>query len=110
MLLLLWPFYLFGFFTRSLGLLAKVFTRLIGYPLVAGLYLALILAVIYGFRSQHYDLAKIHAMPQRSIIRDRMGVEIGRIHGEKRSIVPLTQVSEFFRKAILAQMKAQGKA
>ena len=103
MLLLLWPFYLFGFFTRSLGLLAKVLTRLIGYPLVAGLYLALILAVIYGFRSQHYDLAKIHAMPQRSIIRDRMGVEIGRIHGEKRSIVPLTQVSEFFRKAILAR-------
>ena len=103
MLLLLWPFYLFGFFTRSLGLLAKIFTRLIGYPLVAGLYLALILAVVYGFRSQPYDLAKIHAMPQRSIIRDRMGVEIARIHGEKRSIVPLTQVSEFFRKAILAR-------
>ena len=103
MLLLLWPFYLFGIFTRSLGLLAKIFTRLIGYPLVAGLYLALILAVVYGFRSQPYDLAKIHAMPQRSIIRDRMGVEIARIHGEKRSIVPLTQVSEFFRKAILAR-------
>jgi len=103
MLLLLWPFYLFGFFTRSLGLLAKIFTRLIGYPLVAGLYLSLILAVVYGFRSQPYDLAKIHAMPQRSIIRDRMGVEIARIHGEKRSIVPLKQVSEFFRKAILAR-------
>ena len=103
MLLLLWPFYLFGIFTRSLGLLAKILTRLIGYPLVAGLYLALILAVVYGFRSQPYDLAKIHAMPQRSIIRDRMGVEIARIHGEKRSIVPLTQVSEFFRKAILAR-------
>ncbi|MGA0854183.1 MAG: transglycosylase domain-containing protein, partial [Luteolibacter sp.] len=103
MLLLLWPFYLFGFFTRSLGLLVKIFTRLIGYPLVAGLYIALILAVIYGARSQPYDLAKIHAMPQRSIIRDRMGVEIARIHGEKRSIVPLTQVSEYFRKAILAR-------
>lgn len=101
--LLLWPFYLFGFFTRSLGLLAKVLTRLIGYPLVAGLYLALILAVVYGVRSQKYDLAKIHAMPQRSIIRDRMGVEIGRIHGEKRLIVPLRQVSEYFRKAILAR-------
>ena len=28
-------------------------------------------------------------MPERSIILDRLGEEIGRIHGEKRSIVPL---------------------
>jgi penicillin-binding protein 1A len=36
-------------------------------------------------------------------VRDRLGEEIGRIHGEKRSIVPLRQVAENFRKAILAR-------
>jgi penicillin-binding protein 1A len=42
-------------------------------------------------------------MPERTIILDRQGTEIGRIHGEKRSIVPLKDVSEDFRKAILAR-------
>jgi penicillin-binding protein 1A len=102
-LLLFWPFYLFGFCTRRMHWPLKLLYRALGYPLVAGLYALLILAVAYGFRAQHYDLAKIHAMPERSIIRDHLGEEIGRIHGEKRSVVPLHQVAENFRKAILAR-------
>jgi penicillin-binding protein 1A len=101
--MLLWPFHLFNLLTRPLGLPLKFFARLAGYPMVAGLYALTCLAFIYGIRAKNYDLSKIHAMPQRSIITDRLGVEIGRIHGEKRSIVPLTQVSEDFRKAILAR-------
>ncbi|MEY3896180.1 MAG: hypothetical protein RLZZ214_1700, partial [Verrucomicrobiota bacterium] len=102
-LLLFWPFHLFNLFTRHLSLPVKLLSRFVGYPVVAGLYGIAFLSVIYGFRSQNYDLAKIHAMPERSIIRDRLGEEIGRIHGEKRSIVPLHQVAENFRKAILAR-------
>jgi penicillin-binding protein 1A len=102
-LLLFWPFHLFAFFTRGLSLPLKFLARLAGFPLVAGLYVLLVLAVIYGWRSSHYDVHRIRAMPERSIIRDRTGAEIGRIHGEKRSIVPLHQVSESFRKAILAR-------
>ncbi len=102
-LLLFWPFYLFNLLTRPLATPFKILARLVGYPLVAGLYGLLFLGVIYGFRSLQYDLARIHAMPERSIIHDRTGEEIGRIHGEKRSIVPLGQVSENFRKAILAR-------
>jgi penicillin-binding protein 1A len=102
-LLLFWPFHLFNLFTRSLGILVKLLVRAVGYPVVAGLYALLFFAVVYGVRAQRYDLARIHAMPERSIIRDRMGEEIGRIHGEKRSVVPLRQVSENFRKAILAR-------
>lgn len=102
-LLLFWPFHLFHLFTRPLGQPLRFFVRAGGYPLVAGLYAFVFLAVIYGLRASQYDLAKIHAMPERSIIRDRLGEEIGRIHGEKRSIVPLRQVSENFRKAILAR-------
>ena len=106
-LLLLWPFHLFNLFTRSLGWFSKALARLAGYPLVAGLYLLLVLALVYGARAKRYDLAKIHEMPEHSIIRDRTGEEIGRIHGEKRSIVPLRQVAENFRKAILAREDAR---
>ncbi len=102
-LLLFWPFHLLNFFTRPLATPLKFLVRAAGYPLVAGIYALAILAVTYGIRAQKYDLAKIRAMPERSIIRDRLGEEIGRIHGEKRSLVPLRQVSENFRKAILAR-------
>jgi len=102
-LLFFWPFHLFNLLTRSFGLLARFFIRLLAYPVVAGLYGLLLFALVYGFRAQRYDLARIHEMPERSIIRDRLGEEIGRIHGEKRSVVPLRQVSENFRKAILAR-------
>jgi penicillin-binding protein 1A len=104
-LLFFWPFHLLNLITRPLGTPLKIISRLIGYPLVAGLYPLLVIAVIYGFRAQAYDLSKIHAMPEHSIIYDRQGEEIGRIHGDegRRSIVPLDQVAEDFRKAILAR-------
>lgn len=102
-LLLFWPFHLFHFFTRGIGQPLRFILRACGYPVVAGLYLLLFLAVVYGSRARQYDLNRIHEMPERSIVRDRLGEEIGRLHGEKRSIVPLRQVSENFRKAILAR-------
>jgi penicillin-binding protein 1A len=102
-LLLFWPFHLFNFLTRRLSTPVRVLSRLAGYPAVAGLYLLVLLALVYGFRSRNYDLNAIRAMPERSIIYDRLNREIGRIHGEKRSIVPLNHVAESFRKAIIAR-------
>jgi len=102
-ILLFWPFHLFLFFIRRFGTLKRILLRLIGFPIIAGLYVLIALALIYGFRSHPYDLSRIHSMPERTIVLDRLGQEIGRIHGEKRSIVPLRHVSEHFRKAILAR-------
>ena len=102
-LLIFWPFYVFNWFTRWLGWFSKFLARVVGYPIVAGLYALLVFAIVYGIRAQSYDLMRVKAMPERSIIRDRMGEEIGRIHGEKRSLVPLNQVSESFRMAIVAR-------
>ncbi|MFT3991899.1 MAG: transglycosylase domain-containing protein [Luteolibacter sp.] len=102
-LLLFWPFHLFNLLTRPLPTPLRWTARIIGHPAVLGLYGLLVLAVIYGTRAQRFDLGKIHAMPERSIIFDRQGVEIGRIHGEKRSLVPLDQVSPNFKKAIIAR-------
>jgi penicillin-binding protein 1A len=102
-LLLFWPFHLFNLLTRPFGWVKRYLLRVVGYPVVAALYGLLFFVLIYGTRAQRYDLGRIHEMPERSIIRDRLNEEIGRIHGEKRSIVPLRQVSEGFRKAILAR-------
>jgi penicillin-binding protein 1A len=103
LLLLLWPFYLLFWLTRGFRGAKRLFVRFIGVPAVAGLLLFAVLAIVYGFRASRYDLNRINKMPERTIILDRQAVEIGRIHGEKRSIVPLKDVSEDFRKAILAR-------
>ncbi|MGJ8644373.1 MAG: transglycosylase domain-containing protein [Luteolibacter sp.] len=102
-LLLLWPFHLLFLVTRGFSWPLRFLSRLVGTPAVAGLYIGAILAVFYGIRSSNYDLNKLNQMPERTIILDRQGEEIGRIHGEKREIILLTQVAEDFRKAILAR-------
>jgi len=102
-ILLFWPFHLFFYFTRSFTGFKRVVILTIGTPAIAGLCALIILAFFYGWRSAKYDLNRINKMPERTIILDRNGDEIGRIHGEKRSIVPLSDVSEDFRKAILAR-------
>jgi membrane peptidoglycan carboxypeptidase len=102
-LLFFWPFHLFNLLVRPLGNPLSFVARVVGYPVVAGLYGLVVLAAVYGSRSRSYDLSRIHVMPERSIILDRLGEEVGRIHGEKRSVLPLRQVSENFRKAILAR-------
>ncbi len=102
-LLFFWPFHLLNLVTSPFGNPVRFLLRMVGHPVVAGLYALLVLGVVYGLRASRFDLARLHAMPERSIILDRQGQEIGRIHGEKRSIVPLKQVAENFRKAILAR-------
>ncbi|MEI7911073.1 MAG: transglycosylase domain-containing protein [Verrucomicrobiota bacterium] len=106
-LLLFWPFHLFSWFTRAFVLPVRLLLRALGYPLVAGCYGLVVGAVGYGIQAQRYDLEKLNAMPERSIVLDRLGEEIGRIHGEKRSLVPLDEVAENFRKAILAREDAR---
>ena len=103
LLLFFWPFYLMLWLTGSLRGGKRFFARLIGIPAVAGFLIFAVFVLIYGSRSSRYDLNRINKMPERTIILDRQGAEIGRIHGEKRSIVPLKDVSEDFRKAILAR-------
>lgn len=50
----------------------------------AGLVLGGILAVIYGVKAGRYDLSQVTRMPERTIVLDRKGNEIGTLHGENR--------------------------
>jgi penicillin-binding protein 1A len=102
-LVFFWPFYLYHYVIRNLPLLARIPLRLIGAPAIVGLYLLVMLSIVYGIRSKQYRLDKIHEMPERTLIIDKRGVELARIHGEIRDIITLDQVSPSFRKAILAR-------
>lgn len=75
-------------------------------PVAACLAAAVALAVtaaVYGLLSLRYDLSELGRMPERSIVYDAAGGEIGRIHGENRVVVPLDRVSPLFLKALLAR-------
>ena len=49
-----------------------------------GLILGGILAAVYGVKAGRYDLSQVTRMPERTIVLDRKGNEIGTLHGENR--------------------------
>lgn len=57
----------------------------------------------YSHLAKQYDLAKLGEMPERSLVLDAQGETLGRMHGENRIVVPLSQVSPYFVKALLAR-------
>ena len=79
--------------------LRRTFLRTAGYLLAA----SAILALAYGWLASRYDLAALGRMPERSIVFDADGSEIGRIHGEDRTVVPLDRISPVFIQALLAR-------
>ncbi len=68
-------------------------------------FLVVLTAVIlvYGNIARGYDLDDLGRMPERSIVFDRKGREIGRLHGANRILVELDEVSPRFVKALLAR-------
>ena len=74
----------------------------LGGSLVCTLGAAAIIAY-YSERAKAYDLTKLGDMPERTIVMDAKGVILGRMHGENRIIVLLSEVSPWFVKALLAR-------
>lgn len=104
-LLLTLPFRMIAFLTRAAP-------RLILWPLRLGLSLAfvgfillVILAIVYGIKADRYDITQVLRMPERSIVLDRKGNEIGALHGEnRRSINRLhEEVPPYFIDALILQ-------
>ncbi|TDU64299.1 penicillin-binding protein 1A [Prosthecobacter fusiformis] len=73
-----------------------------GASLLVTLGLAITLGV-YSHLARQYDLSKLGEMPERTVVLDAQGEMLGRMHGENRIVVPLSQVSPFFVKALLAR-------
>jgi len=73
-----------------------------------GLSLLLTLAIAgtityYSHLARQYDLSKLGEMPERTVVLDAQGEMLGRMHGENRIVVSLSQVSPHFIKALLAR-------
>lgn len=75
---------------------------LMGCSLLVTLVIAGVIAY-YAHLAKQYDLAKLGEMPERSVVLDAQGEMLGRMHGENRIVVPLSQVSPHFVKALLAR-------
>lgn len=97
---------------RSIAFLTRHAPKLIVWPLrilisfafVGGLG-AIIVALIFGIRAGRYDLTQVTRMPERTIVLDRKGNEIGTLHGEnRRSITNLhEEVPRYFIDALIMQ-------
>ena len=60
-----------------------------------------IVLTVYGILAKSYDLKQLGRMPLPSIVYDCRGNEIGKIHGSKLRFVPLNEVSNDFKKALI---------
>ncbi|MGI9241665.1 MAG: transglycosylase domain-containing protein [Verrucomicrobiales bacterium] len=77
--------------------------RLSLFGAALSLLVAVVVILIYGNIARGYDLDELGRMPERSIVYDRKGREIGRLHGANRILVELDEVSPKFVKALLAR-------
>lgn len=103
-LLITFPFRLIGFLTRHLPKLVLWPLRLAISLGFCGLVLAAILATIFVIRSGRYDITQVTRMPERTIVLDRKGNEIGTLHGEnRRSLASLDEVPRHFINALIVQ-------
>lgn len=62
-----------------------------------------VVIVIYSQMAKKYDLTQLGQMPERTMVMDAQGELLGRMHGENRIVVPFSQVSPHFIKALLAR-------
>ncbi|MCU0795044.1 MAG: transglycosylase domain-containing protein [Akkermansiaceae bacterium] len=102
-ILLFWPFLLLQRISSGFGTPARLAVRTIGHPIILGLYFFLPFSLFYYARARGFDMAKVAEMPERSVVLDRHGEEIGRIHGEKRDIISYSDISLDFIYAIVAR-------
>ncbi len=59
--------------------------------------------VYYRDLAAQEDISKIEQMPERSLVFDRNGQEMGRLHGANRIVVSVSEISPFFLDALLAR-------
>lgn len=71
--------------------------------LIAGFLALMLMDLIYSTMAGKFDLEHLGKMPERSIVFDREGREIGRLHGENRVMIKLRDVPPFFINALLAR-------
>lgn len=95
------PFQLIGMMTRKMHWFIMWPLRALLSIGFVGSVIAAILIIVYGTQSKQYDISQIVRMPERTIVLDRKGREIGTLHGENRRIVELNEVPQVFLDAVM---------
>lgn len=101
--IILSPFKLIGFLTRNLKFLIAFPVRILLSLVFVGILVGIILSVFYGTLASRYDMSEVVKMPERTIILDRKGREIGRLHGENRESVDMDRVPYYLFDAIIVR-------
>jgi penicillin-binding protein 1A len=101
--LLFWPYHLVAKVVSGWPAIIRKPIKLAGVGAAAGFFVFLGMAVFYFTRALPYDLAEVRQMPERTTVLDRTGKEIARLHGENRTIVPLSEIAPEFEDALLAR-------
>lgn len=99
------PFRVIAFCTRTLPRMVLLPIRLLLSFCFVGCVAGAVVAVLYGIKAERYDITQVLRMPERSIVLDRKGNEIGTLHGEnRRSISDLHgEVPQYFIDALVMQ-------
>ena len=78
---LFFPFRMIAYITRKLPRVIRFVVRFCISTAFVGSIFALFLVLFYAIKSGRYDLTQVMRMPERTIVLDRKGNEIGTLHG-----------------------------
>ena len=101
--LLFLPFKFLFYLTKGVNAFVLWPLRLLLSVAFVGLLVGGALVFIYGSMSSRYDLSEVTRMPERTIVLDRKNKEIGRLHGENRQYVKLSEVPYYLLDAIVVR-------
>ncbi len=72
------------------------------------LLIPLLLAIgWYAWQASKFDLSEVSRMPERTILLDRNGVELGTIHGANRRLVKHDEIPDFLKSSLFAREDAR---
>ncbi|MEC5127641.1 PBP1A family penicillin-binding protein [Verrucomicrobiales bacterium BCK34] len=83
----------------------RLFRWIIILGFIAGAATGIGGCVYYNGKALTFDMKELKQVPQRTLVFDRNGEQMGHVsgHGENRLVVPASEVSEHFIKALLAR-------
>ena len=88
----------------------KILKRLWEFTWKGGLTLLIPLLLMIGWYAWHaskFDLSETSRMPERTVLLDRNGIEIGTIHGANRRLVDYDEIPTFLKICLFAREDAR---
>ncbi|MEN8774569.1 MAG: transglycosylase domain-containing protein [Akkermansiaceae bacterium] len=88
----------------------RALTRIWEFAWKGGLTLLIPLLMMigwYAWQASKFDLSKVSRMPERTVLLDRKGEEIGTIHGANRRLVEHDEIPDFLKRSLFAREDAR---